>query len=144
MKTKDKFWAEGLRFQCQGSGECCVSRGDYGFVYLTKTDRQRLAKKLKMELSAFTKKYCDQSAGIWKLKSTQDCLFLEDKRCSVYSARPTQCRTWPFWPEVLNAKTWNKEVAKFCAGVGKGKVWSKHEIEVQLKAQIESENEYGT
>ena len=143
MKDK-KFWSEGLKFECQGSGQCCVSRGGYGYVYVNKTDRARLAKKLKMRPSAFTKKYCEQLDGIWKLKTDHECIFLEGKRCSVYTARPTQCRTWPFWPEVLNAKTWNKEVATFCAGVGKGRVWTAQEIEVQLKAQIKSENDYGT
>lgn len=141
-----KFWSQGIQFQCQGSGNCCVSRGGYGYVYLTKTDRRRLAKKLGISAPSFTKLFCEQEGGIWKLKNgtTDDCLFLKDKRCSVYEARPTQCRTWPFWPEVLNAKTWNGEVKTFCPGVGKGKTWSKQEVEAQLKEQVESEDAYGS
>jgi Fe-S-cluster containining protein len=135
-----------IRFECQGSGNCCVSRGGYGFVYLTKKDRKALSKLLGLGLSEFTEQYCELSGGIWKLKDgpTDDCMFLQSKRCSVYSARPTQCRTWPFWPEVLKSRTWNKEVKGFCPGVGKGKVWSEKEIQAQLKDQIASENEYGT
>ena len=34
----------GTRFECQGSGNCCVSRGSYGYVYLSMTDRKKLAK----------------------------------------------------------------------------------------------------
>jgi len=145
MKTPN-FWENGVQFQCQGSGNCCVSRGGYGFVYLTKVDRVRMAAHLKLSTRAFTQKYCDQKNEVWKLKDTSndDCVFLKQKRCSVYEARPTQCRTWPFWPEVMNAKVWREEVATFCPGVGKGKTWSKEEVEIQLADQITSENKYGS
>jgi len=39
---KDKWYADGIRFECQGSGKCCSSRGEYGFVYLTKGDRESM------------------------------------------------------------------------------------------------------
>jgi uncharacterized protein len=140
-----KFWEEGIQFQCQGSGNCCVSRGGYGYVYMTLEDRRRMAKVLKLSTREFTKKYCDQEDGIWKIANPPDgdCMFLKNKRCSVYEGRPTQCRTWPFWPETMKAKTWTGEVAKFCPGVGKGKIWSREEVEAQLKDQKRSENQYG-
>ena len=31
-------YQNGIRFQCQGSGKCCVSRESYGYVYLSKKD----------------------------------------------------------------------------------------------------------
>lgn len=141
-----EFWAKGIQFQCQGSGNCCVSRGGYGYVYLTLSDRKSMAKALGISTLAFTKKYCDQEDGIWKLKSSaqEECIFLKEKRCSVYAGRPTQCRTWPFWPEVMNAKVWNQEVSTFCPGVGKGKTWTAEEVKVQLEDQIKCENDYGT
>ena len=143
---KSKFWAKGIRFECQGSGNCCVSHGGYGHVFLTKTDRKTMAKHLGMATAAFTQKYCTQQDGVWKIDDGegQDCAFLKDKRCSIYAARPTQCRTWPFWPEVLNARTWSKEVTTSCPGVGRGRVWTAAEIEVQLQRQLDSEKDYGT
>lgn len=104
-----------------------------------------MAKVLKLSTREFTKKYCDQEDGIWKIANPPDgdCMFLKNKRCSVYEGRPTQCRTWPFWPETMKAKTWTGEVAKFCPGVGKGKIWSREEVEAQLKDQKRSENQYG-
>ncbi|NJM09896.1 MAG: YkgJ family cysteine cluster protein [Bdellovibrionaceae bacterium] len=146
FSVKKKFWSEGIQFQCQGSGNCCVSRGGYGYVYVTKADRKAMAKQLGISATAFTQKYCDQEGGIWKLKNgpSDDCLFLNDKKCSIYLGRPTQCRTWPFWPEVMNAKVWRQEVAKFCPGVGKGKTWSAAEVEKQLNDQQASEDQYGT
>ncbi len=141
---RKKFYEEGLRFQCQGSGNCCVSRGEYGFVFLTLEDRKRMADTLKLSLAVFTKKYCDRTQGVWHLKEDprrMECVFLANKKCQVYAGRPTQCRTWPFWPEVMNAKTWKNEVATFCPGVGKGKLHTKTSIEKQLNLQKESEND---
>lgn len=139
---KDLFYEQGLRFECQGSGKCCTSHGEFGFVFLTREDRSRMAKHLKISTTAFTKKYCDQTNGIWHLKEDKnnpDCMFLHKKRCSVYEGRPNQCRTWPFWPEVMNAKAWKAEVASFCPGVGKGRLWSKAEIETVMAADTENE-----
>jgi hypothetical protein len=113
---------------------------------MTLEDRRRMAAVLGMPTRDFTRKFCVQEDGIWKLKDEPggDCTFLKNKRCSVYEGRPTQCRTWPFWPEAMNAKTWTNEIASFCPGVGKGKVWSAEEVEIQLKDQQQSQNRYGS
>jgi hypothetical protein len=132
-KPDPKFYEDGIRFECQGSGKCCTSRGAYGFVYLTANDRKRFAAFFGMTTSSFTRKHCETTEGHIHLKNPEtDCAFLRGKRCSVYEARPNQCRTWPFWPENLNAKAWSKEVKSFCPGVGKGKILSAAEIEKVL------------
>ena len=73
-----------------------------------------------------------------------DCIYLSEKKCTVYEARPTQCRTWPFWPENMNAKRWNDNIQSFCPGVGKGKLHSAEfigkQIEKQKKADFGVEN----
>lgn len=134
-----EWWQKGVRFQCQGSGKCCTSHGEYGFVYLTLDDRRRIAKGLKLSTAAFTKKYCAKTGGVWHLverKENPDCLFLKGKSCGIYENRPMQCRTWPFWPELMNAKSWAKDVVTFCPGVGKGPVWSGEKIEQLMRDQI--------
>ena len=105
-----------------------------------------MARELGMKTSEFTKKHCEQLDGIWKLKDgvKGNCRFLEGRRCGIYEGRPTQCRTWPFWPETLKAKTWNKEVRSFCPGVGRGRLWSAEEIEAVLNEQTRSEEQYGS
>lgn len=125
-----------------------MSRGEYGFVFLSPEDRRRLASFMGISTGAFTKKYCDRSReGIWHLKEVagrDDCMFLKDgKSCGVYAARPGQCRTWPFWPEVMSAKAWSREVASFCPGVGKGPTVSATEILTQMQSQISTEKGYG-
>ncbi len=130
------FWKNGIRFECQGSGKCCTSRGSYGFVYLTIEDRRRFAKYFKIPTASFTKKYCEMTGGHFHLRDIKnDCEFLSDKKCTVYEARPIQCRTWPFWPENMNAKTWKRDVVAFCPGIGKGKTHSAKSIQKVLDSQ---------
>jgi Fe-S-cluster containining protein len=128
------LFKNGVRFECQGTAQCCLSRGTHGYVYLTLEDRRRMAKALGLSTLAFTKKYCEVSEGFYHLKNPEkDCRFLEGKRCTVYAGRPAQCRTWPFWPENMNPKTWNQEIAPFCKGVGKGRLYSADEIAALLR-----------
>lgn len=128
------WWAKGVRFECQGTGKCCVSRGEYGFVYLTLKDRKRMAAHLGIPTAKFTRQYCVSADGYFHLKHPEKpCRFLDGKRCSAYEGRPAQCRTWPFWPETMSARNWAREVAAYCPGVGKGRVWSADEIRELLK-----------
>lgn len=141
----NEWWKDGLRFQCQGSGKCCTSHGEYGFVFLTLQDRKRFAKHFKITTAEFTKKYCEKTNEVWHLKEdpkNPDCMFLKNKKCSAYEGRPTQCRTWPFWPEVMNPKSWKKDVVAFCPGVGKGPVRTREEINAQIIEQAQSEKNF--
>jgi Fe-S-cluster containining protein len=134
----DSLIQHGIRFQCQGSGRCCTSRGKYGYVYFTLEDRRRIAAHLGLATSAFTRRYCETTDGHVHLKHPErDCCFLEDKACSVYEARPTQCRTWPFWPENMKPRVWSDEIASFCPGVGKGRKYSRTEILEILESQAD-------
>lgn len=147
MSIKRPFYEDGLKFECQGSGNCCTSHGEFGFVFLTLEDRRRFAKHLNISTATFTRQYCDMKDGVWHLKEDPkqpECMFLKNKRCSTYEARPTQCRTWPFWPEVMTPKAWKGEVASFCPGVGKGKLWSKQEIETIAAEDAENASRFGT
>ncbi len=144
-KPKPEWWEKGVRFECQGSGKCCVSHGEYGNVYMTGADRVRMAKTLNMKTKDFMDQYCEKVEGLWRLKEelkSGDCIFLEGKnRCGVYEGRPDQCRTWPFWPEVMNAKSWKKDVEAFCPGIGKGKLHTADEIREVLARQAKSEDD---
>jgi Fe-S-cluster containining protein len=130
-KEKGKsFFKDGIRFECQGSGKCCITRGKYGYVYVSFKDRKRLAAYLGISADTFTAKYAKKTDDRYHLKNIdKDCLFYQENRCTVYDARPWQCRTWPFWPENMNRTVWEQEVASYCPGVGKGRLYSAEEIE---------------
>jgi hypothetical protein len=104
-------------------------------VYLTLEDRRRLARQLGLPTRRFTREFCEKTDGLFHLKeSGPDCMFLRANRCSVYEGRPTQCRTWPFWPENMTAKAWTA-VAAGCPGVGRGPVVAVDEIRRILREQ---------
>ena len=127
-----KIYEKGIKFKCQGSANCCVSRGSYGFVFLSKKDLSRLVKYFKTTSINFIKNFCLKSDGyihLKEIKNNGECIFLKNKKCTIYKARPTQCRTWPFWKENMNAKKWNENITKFCPGIGKGKLYSKEKID---------------
>ena len=136
MKIEKKLYRDGIRFECTGCGECCKARHGYGYIYLTLAERRAMAQHLGLATAAFTRQHCEKTDGLFHLKNpANQCRFLDGARCTVYAARPQQCRTWPFWPENMNTKTWTREVKRDCPGIGLGRVHTAAEIEQQLKAQ---------
>jgi len=131
------WWRGGVRFGCTGCGACCVSHGPYTVVAVSREDRGRLAAHLGLGLQAFTRSHCARVGDGLALRDPPGsgaCVFLqrETGRCAVYQARPAQCRTYPFWPELMARRTWTRDVAPFCPGVGQGGVIQGAEIEAIL------------
>ena len=115
---KLSWFSEGLRFQCTGCGQCCT--GSPGYVFLSSMDLHRLAKRFKLSPEAFSKKYTrfvEESYALLDHPNSFDCVFLKDKKCSVYEDRPIQCRTFPWWLHHLQNKEQWEETAQRCEGV---------------------------
>ena len=97
-------------FQCRQCGACCRQAG---FVYLGRGDAERLAAHLKMDVYSFTESYAllmDRQHLALKKYADETCVFLKPSGCSVYEARPAQCREFP-----LNWKTENS--LTYCEGL---------------------------
>jgi Fe-S-cluster containining protein len=110
---------DGLRFECQpGCTACCEQKG---FVYLTEEDVPRMAEFLGMTPAAFERKYVYRTHNRRRLRVPRDsqCSFLRDGG-SIHAAKPTQCRIFPFWPELLASRREWLKTAKYCPGMGKG------------------------
>ena len=139
----DKFYDDGLRFECNGCSYCCRFEG--GVVLLSEEDLERLARHEKLTAEQFKKVYCryeENDSGekylVLKVLSNGDCVFWNKDLCggkggcSCYEARPVQCSTYPFWTKLLSSEeSWKNEEAK-CPGINKGMLHSKKEIESQL------------
>jgi Fe-S-cluster containining protein len=111
---------EGLRFACQpGCTACCEQKG---LVYLTEGDLERAAGFLGMTAKAFERKYVYRTRNLMRLRVPREahCHFLEGGGCGIHPAKPTQCRTFPFWPELVESKREWKKTARYCPGMGKG------------------------
>jgi Fe-S-cluster containining protein len=126
-----------LRFTCQpGCTNCCDVRG---FVYLSKDDLVRAAKYVGMSTRAFEKKYVYRTKHLLRLRkpAEKQCHFLLEGGCSIHPAKPTQCRLFPFWPELLEDRREWKQTAKSCPGIGKGDL-------IQIGSALETASEMKT
>ncbi len=115
---EDPWYKEGLNFKCTGCGYCCT--GSPGFVWLSEEDIVNLCEHLQLPREEFFKRYTRKVFNRLSLiedKKNFDCVFLKGNRCEVYSARPKQCRTFPWWPEQLSSPEAWKEAAKSCEGI---------------------------
>ena len=133
--AKDKWYINGLHFECQQCGNCC-SGPEEGVIWITRQEIEKLAEHLNMTPGELHKKYLRRIGLRISIKEnpyTKDCIFLcpvnGSKGCSIYNFRPTQCRTWPFWKYNLDSPDdWNTAAQK-CPGINKGRLYIFDEIE---------------
>ncbi len=101
-------------------GNCCI--GESGYIWITKDECIKLAEHLEIDLEELGQKYLLKVGYKYSIREKQlspenyACIFfdLEKKQCSVYEARPKQCRTFPFWEYFLNNI---EEVKKECPAI---------------------------
>ncbi len=113
---------QGLRFTCQrGCTKCCETRG---FIYLSEEDVTRIAKYLRLPKAQFEAEYVVRYKHVIRFRKPlgEQCHFLTAQGCAIHEVKPTQCRLFPFWPELVeNRFAWN-ETGKTCPGIGKGEL----------------------
>ena len=128
-----------MRFTCQtGCTKCCEARG---FVYLSENDLARAAAFLGLAAEEFEAKYVVRYKSVLRFRKPLDaqCHFLTAEGCSIHPAKPTQCRLYPFWPELVESRAAWKEEAGSCPGIGKGEL-----IQISTAREVarEMENAY--
>lgn len=87
--------------KCQGN--CCI--GESGYIWITKQEIVKLADLLQVSMEELGMNYLKKVGYKYSIVEKQiakdnfACIFfdLEKRQCSVYDARPSQCRTFPFW-----------------------------------------------
>ena len=115
------WYKEGLRFKCTECGKCCT--GGPGYVWVTEDEMESTAKHLNLSPKDFKKKYTRQKNNRYaliekkSLKNDYDCVFLKDKKCTIYPVRPKQCRTFPWWKENLQSEERWKLAGQSCEGI---------------------------
>jgi len=106
-------------------------------VYVNLRERRALASFLGIPTAVFTRTYTTRDENGYPVLKFQGeaCIFLEGSLCRVHAARPTQCRTWPFWSELLDSpEVYEAEVRSFCPGSRAGPRVPQAEIERQAAA----------
>lgn len=102
------------------AGNCCI--GESGYIWINKSEIETLANHLNMSIENLSNKYLFKVGYKFSIKEKQldnnnyACAFfdLEKKCCSIYEARPIQCRTFPFWDYFKQNK---EEVFKECPAI---------------------------
>ncbi len=132
-----------LRFECTQCGKCCTNRGEYAHVYVSPAEVRALAEFLGLSVPRFKQRYTFVDKDGWRQLNFlgEDCVFLnpETKLCQVHPARPIQCRTFPFWREFVAGGEWSSEVRSMCEGIGRGRLHSLEEAEVQMREMESSD-----
>lgn len=135
MKS-EAWYKEGLRFECTQCGDCCT--GAPGFIWVNQQEIEALAAVIgEPDLDRFIDKYT-RKVGVRRTLidlPNGDCIFFDNQArcCTVYAARPRQCRTWPFWDSNLKSPQAWAQTCKVCPGSGQGRLYSIEEIESQRK-----------
>ncbi len=106
---------------CQG--RCCT--GESGYIYVNKSEIEKIAELLHMQVNEFTKQYLFKKGYKYSIKEiifndSHECIFYnrDSNGCKIYDARPLQCKTFPFWDYY---KTRVDELSLECPGVITGK-----------------------
>ena len=86
--------------ECQG--KCCT--GESGYIFVNKIEIESIAKLLNLNVNEFAVKYLYKKGYKYSIKENKfedsyECVFYdrETNGCKIYEARPTQCKTFPFW-----------------------------------------------
>ena len=107
---------------------------------------EQIASGLRLSVDEFARRYVRQVGDRYSLveRANGECVFWDAAvGCKVYESRPTQCRTWPFWPEHLKARAAWSQLQRVCPGTREGRLHSLEEIEESARsaARALSENE---
>jgi uncharacterized protein len=122
--AKEKWYSDGLRFECTQCGNCCS--GAPGYVWTTKEEIKRIAAFLGRTDGWLDKTLLRRVGLRYSLTERRDgdCIFLDRKdgkaMCSIYPVRPLQCRTWPFWTVNLQSQAAWERAGRRCPGMDTG------------------------
>ncbi len=123
----------GMRFRClPHCAACCQLSG--GYVFLKESEVQAIANFLGcgvQEFETYFVRHVDDRIALVD-GVNEECVFLEDNRCSIYEVRPEQCRSFPFWKESFQSKQAWERTQQLCPGIGQGRYFSLKQIEQLL------------
>ncbi len=130
-KTSESWYGDGLRFQCTQCGNCCT--GSPGFVWVDDEEIAEIARHLGRSIGEIRLMQTRIARGRVSLRdhANGDCVFLDPQTplCSIYDARPKQCRSWPFWKSnIASPEAW-EQTQEVCPGSGQGGFVSAAELE---------------
>jgi hypothetical protein len=135
MSDEQPWYKDGLQFECTQCGNCCT--GAPGVVWVDDEELQAIADHLGKsigEVRLFHTRLVGRRVTL-KDSANGDCTFFDgvERRCTIYAARPKQCRSWPFWnSNISTPKDW-QEMQADCPGAGHGAFVRLEDIQCQAE-----------
>jgi len=134
MTADDQPWYQaGLRFQCTQCGHCCT--GAPGYVWVTDAEIAAIAEfraEPVEQVIAMHTRLLKRGRSL-REKANGDCVFYDKEAgCTIYAARPGQCRTWPFWDSNVKSPNDWQRTCEICPGSGQGDLIPVEEITRRL------------
>ena len=129
------WYAGGLAFECTGCGGCCTG---HGYVWVDDDEVAALAEHQGRDPGEVRLLDTTPALGRVTLRehANGDCIYLDGRtrRCTVYEARPRQCRSWPFWNSNLRSPQNWAEAGTRCPGVGRGELVPLDRVEAAARS----------
>jgi Fe-S-cluster containining protein len=126
---EEPWYQDGLRFRCTRCGNCCT--GEPGHVWVNAEELATIAEHrgepVEEVVALYT--YVGYRGRSLREKGNGDCVFYDRQAgCTIYSVRPRQCRTWPFWESNVRSPAAWERTCKVCPGSGRGDLIPPEEI----------------
>jgi hypothetical protein len=143
LKPGRPWYADGLAFECGQCGRCCAGPNE-GYVWVTDEEITAIGEFLGLSAQEVRRQYVrrtDSRHTLIERPDNHDCIFLSAagegagaaRGCRIYSVRPAQCRTWPFWPgNLADSDSWSR-AAQRCPGVNHGNKFTAERIHERLR-----------
>ncbi len=99
-----------ISYRCVTCGECCKG---FGGIFITPEELTKMARHLGLSEDDFFRDYCEtlnRKISI-RVGSNGYCVFWKDKLCGIHQVKPTPCRLWPFFKNIVAIED-NWKIAK--------------------------------
>lgn len=93
----------------------------------------RIAAFLELTVAEFELHYLYRTKNLIRLRTPRDsrCRFLTEEGCGIHEVKPTQCRAFPFWPEMVESEEAWEKTGEWCPGIGEGEL-----VTIEAAAEI--------
>ena len=106
--------------KCQEcEGRCCT--GESGYIWVDKNEIINIANFLQIDTKIFIDNYLKKinykySLKELKINNNYECVFFDNKQknCKIYTVRPKQCVSFPFWDYF---KKYPEKAGEECPGI---------------------------
>jgi Fe-S-cluster containining protein len=131
-----------VRFECLNCALCCGdTKTRVRHILLLKKEAERISKATSKTIIEFAEKIERHSPYVYEMRKTAQngkCVFLSDRRCTVYELRPVICRFYPFELRLTKDEKHEFDFTKECPGMSKGKTLKKKYFDNLLKQLLQS------